>query len=634
MHSTANGGDLTELIVDLERVRASMLALETSSQETVLALPEAHRESARNLIHYLALRRHDLRPLQERLARRGLSSLGRSEAHVLRTVDAVLDNLHSLAGSYGQQPPLQPALGFRAGVALLARHSRQLLGAAPRARNVRIMVTMPSEAATNYALVHDLLAAGMDIMRINCAHDNPAAWSAMVGHLRRAESEAGRRCCVCMDLAGPKLRTGPLAPGPAVITWRPQRDALGRVHSPARVWLTAAERPRLAPGHADATLPVPRSWLDRLHAGAAITFRDARHARRALRVVGVNDDGCWAECAKTAYVTPGLSLRLRGHKGGKVATAPVGELQGTERPIVLHAGDTLLLTRKTRPGRPAEYDAMGRLVAPAAIGCTLPEVFDNVRAGERIWLDDGKIGGVIRAAGADQIRVEITQTGAKGTKLRADKGINLPDSTLRLPSMTEHDIRNLPFIVAHADMLAYSFVRTAEDVAALQSRLAELNATRLGIVLKIETRAAFEALPSLLLAAMASRSAGVMIARGDLAVECGYERMAELQEEILCVAEAAHIPVIWATQVLEHLAQEGMPSRAEISDAAMGERAECVMLNKGPHVVEAVRVLDGILRRMQDLQSKKSAMMRRLRMADERPRAAIAAGETLEQGWP
>jgi pyruvate kinase len=135
-------------------------------------------------------------------------------------------------------------------------------------------------------------------------------------------------------------------------------------------------------------------------------------------------------------------------------------------------------------------------------------------------------------------------------------------------------------------------------------------------VLKIETNTAFEQLPAVLLAAMRSPAVGVMIARGDLAVECGYERMAEVQEELLWICEAAHIPVIWATQVLENLAKHGLPSRAEITDAAMGERAECVMLNKGPYVLEAVRVLDDILKRMQAHQTKKKSMLRSLKIAN------------------
>jgi pyruvate kinase len=81
------------------------------------------------------------------------------------------------------------------------------------------------------------------------------------------------------------------------------------------------------------------------------------------------------------------------------------------------------------------------------------------------------------------------------------------------------------------------------------------------------------------------------------------------------------VPVIWATQVLETLAKEGVPTRAEITDAAMGHRAECVMLNKGPHVIHAVQVLDDILRRMQAHQAKKRAMLRELHLAHALPSA-------------
>jgi len=98
-----------------------------------------------------------------------------------------------------------------------------------------------------------------------------------------------------------------------------------------------------------------------------------------------------------------------------------------------------------------------------------------------------------------------------------------------------------------------------------------------------------------------------MIPRGDLAVECGYQRLAEVQEELLWLCEAAHLPAIWATQVLEGLAKNGVPTRAEVTDAAMGERAECVMLNKGSHILEAVSALDDILRRIEEHQSKKTA---------------------------
>ena len=107
-----------------------------------------------------------------------------------------------------------------------------------------------------------------------------------------------------------------------------------------------------------------------------------------------------------------------------------------------------------------------------------------------------------------------------------------------------------------------------------------------------------------------------MIARGDLAVECGYQRLAEVQEEILWMCEAAHVPVIWATQVLESLAKEGVASRSEITDAAAGVRAECVMLNKGPYIVKALCALDDILRRMESHHRKSRSTLRKLRLAE------------------
>jgi pyruvate kinase len=85
------------------------------------------------------------------------------------------------------------------------------------------------------------------------------------------------------------------------------------------------------------------------------------------------------------------------------------------------------------------------------------------------------------------------------------------------------------------------------------------------------------------------------------------------------------MPVVWATQVLETLAKTGQPSRAEITDAAMGERAECVMLNKGPHILDAIRTLDDVLRRMQEHQSKKRPLLRALKAWNTTRRVRPAA---------
>lgn len=613
--------DIEDVLSKLKAIRKDMVDGPAMSQPRLDEVHSNYRASARNLLHYLALRRHDLRPLQLRLAVLGLSSLGRAESHVLATVDSVLRVLHCLVNRVWQPPSPESAfVDFAHGERLLIEHTDALLGPAPTGRTVRVMVTMPSEAADDYLLVHNLLQQGMDCMRINCAHDDAAAWLRMIKHLRQAEHSLGRSSRVVLDLAGPKLRTGPLEPGPAVVRIHPHRDAYGRVTAPARVWLTSNTSPQLPPSPASACLPVPLTWLASLRPGERVTFTDARGAKRVLNVVDVTDHGCWTETTKTAYIVPDTILRRkRGVGKSDDRKGRVGALVPLENVISLQQGDLLILTRDLKPGHPATYDSEGKLLTHAVIGCTIPEVFDDVRAGESIWFDDGKIGGVVEKVEQAQVFVRITQEHLKAVKLRADKGINLPESNLRLAAMTAKDIAALSFIVQHADVVELSFANSAQDVESLQQHLLSLGGRQPAIVLKIETRRGFENLPDMLLTAMRVPCCGVMIARGDLAVECGFERLAEVQEEILWICEAAHVPVIWATQVLETLAQEGLPSRAEITDAAMGRRAECVMLNKGPYVVSAVRVLDDILRRMQAHQAKKRSKLRKLSLAHVLP---------------
>ncbi len=458
--------------------------------------------SARNLLQYLALRGHDLRDLQDPLSELGLSSLGRSEGHVQASVDAVLDAL-SVLGDHPRPPrPSVAPIGFGHSRELLAARATALLGPAPRGRPTRIMVTMPTEAASDPDLVRGMLVAGMDCMRINCAHDSAPQWRLMLENLRAAEDQTGRRAHVVVDLPGPKLRTGPLA-------------------SPAS--------------------------------------RD----------------------------TKGDYLRLG-------------------------VGDRLALTR---PGATSVPD--GAAFRPARIACSLPEAFSATRRGHHVWFDDGKLGAVVESVGPDSIELRITSAGAKGSKLREGKGINLPDAALEIDVIGPHSANALQFATEAADIVGLSFVGHARDVRRVSEYLDHHARVEVGMILKIETRRGFEHLPGMLLAALGSeRSAGVMIARGDLAVECGYERLAEVQEEILWLCQAAHLPVIWATQVLDRLAKTGRPSRAEITDAAMGVQAECVMLNKGPRILEAISVLDDILRRMERHHRKRRQLLPKLRAAD------------------
>jgi pyruvate kinase len=326
-------GVIEGLELELERLRADLLAFECEAGDLLEGVHPAFAESGRNLAHYLALRQHDIRDLQGALAELGLSSLGRAEGHVLQNVDTVLGVLRRLAGQHAAEGG-HAGPSITAGRALLDLHTRNLLGEPPPGRRVHIMVTLPSEAGDDRNLVRDLAEAGMDCARINCAHDGPDAWAGMVENVRRAERESGRRCQVQMDLAGPKLRTGPVA------------------------------------------------------------------------------------------------KRVR-----------------------LMVGDALVLTRANEPESDADRIADGQQ-APPRIPCALPEVFGRVRTGERVFFDDGKIAGVVRAADDDEIVVDVTRTRAKGRKLGGDKGINLPDTDLALPALTEKDRADLPFVVEHADIAA------------------------------------------------------------------------------------------------------------------------------------------------------------------------------------
>lgn len=598
------------LIGQLSALRAEMVAFEAGLAPQMRGVEPTFAASARNLAHYLALRRTDIRPLQEQLAWMGVSSLGRGETHVLANLDKALGILHRLVGISWTPHVEEEPVGFHSGRALLERHASDLLGPPPAERAVRIMVTLPSEASVDFGLVRGLAVAGMDIARINCAHDDATAWQAMAEHVRRAAGAVGRPVRILMDLAGPKLRTGPIAAGPAVMKLRPVRDAYGRVLAPARLILYASDAVENGDkaGH---SLRAPADWLACLREGQRVECTDARGAGRSFRVAEAGEANAVLETSKTVYLTPETKLRWRPH-GKKPRGATLDGFPAMPGKMRVQRGDLIYVTR-SGIGRPAIEGRGRRKGSRASVPCTLPEVIGQVRGGERIWFDDGRIGGLVRRATRERLEVEITHAREGGETLAEDKGINLPDSAITLLALSEKDTADLAVVARHADIVGLSFAQRAADVESLLEIIRRLGARHLGLILKIETREGFENLPELVFAAMASRAAGIMIARGDLAVECGYERLAEVQEEMLWLAEAGHMPVIWATQVLESLAKTGRPSRAEITDAAMGERSECVMLNKGPHVLDAIRMLDDILRRMQAHQSKKRPLMRALR---------------------
>jgi pyruvate kinase len=445
---------------------------------------------ARNLADYLALRAADVAAMQPHLAARGLSSLGRSEAHVQASIAALEATLARLAG-VADPPPYPSPARFAAGRRTLSRSQQELFGPAPDGgrTGTRIMVTLPSEAATDTTLADALVAAGMSSARINCAHDDAGAWRAMAAQVRRAAAAAGRECRILMDIGGPKCR------------------------------------------------------IETVHAA------------------------------------------------GKVR---------------LFTGDRFVLARSL-----AEARSTDAVVATIAF----PHLVDLLQPGAEIWINDGRIGARVTECAAGRAVLEVTAARAKGERLKPEKGINFPGMEMGLDPITQEDLADLDAVAELADLVGFSFVQRPEDIARLDAELAARRPGRppLPLLLKIETQHAVENLPALIVAAGARGPVAVMIARGDLAVELGFSRLSEMQEEILWICEAAHVPVVWATQVLDGLVSDGIPTRAEATDAAMAQRAECVMLNKGPHVVAAVEFLADVLGRMARHQSKKTARLPVLR---------------------
>jgi pyruvate kinase len=572
--------------------------------------------SAVNFAHYLALRRFDLRVLQDTLADAGLSSLGRCEAHVLASLDHVI----GLLVGETVQPAADPASGFRAGRERLAENTQKIFGPKPGHRDTRIMVTLPAYAADDYPMIRELINSGMDCARINCAHDDPDVWEKLVANVRRAGEETGRRCRILIDLEGHKLRTGPLETIPAVIHIKVERDRYGRMLAPATIVLEPDAGEAMTVAARELSSPyrfrIPADLHRRLRRGDRLNFKDTRAKARHFTLLDRDEHGRWiAECPANTYISRDAVLHpersAASDRRQRLETFRFVDFPVEAVEIRLKIGDRLRLSAQPVHGMPADPGPADADHA-AVIGCSHPAALARLTAGQPAWIDDGKIGGLVETVDANGVTVRITEARPEGSCLRADKGINFPGADLGLSGLSADDIANLDFVCRHADMVGFSFVETLADIDQLITELVSRHAYHLSIIAKIETRRAVVNLPELILGTIGRFPLGIMIARGDLAVEIGGERLSEIQEELLWLAEAAHVPVIWATQVLETLTKKGNINRAELTDAAMSARAECVMLNKGPYVCKAVRTLDDILSRLRQHQYKKFSLYRAL----------------------
>lgn len=257
---------------------------------------------------------------------------------------------------------------------------------------------------------------------------------------------------------------------------------------------------------------------------------------------------------------------------------------------------------------------------PIVLGCSDADILSESELGDRIMLDDGKILGNIIKKKPEGIIVKVTHTKKdNGENIRATKGINFPDSKLKMDVLTPKDKSDIEFAKKYTDILGFSYIQDVADVHLIHDELVKLfgeeQASYVPITLKIETVSACQHLPEILAAAAGKHPTAVMIARGDLAVEAGYYNLAEMQEAILSVCESAHIPVIWATQVLESVAQTGVPTRSEITDVVTAARADVVMLNKGPYIITAIEMLNQLIGTRHQQYYKNTEILHELAMA-------------------
>ncbi|MBK8553666.1 MAG: pyruvate kinase [Ignavibacteria bacterium] len=470
---------------NLKELKNKMNSFVTDHNDILTSLYPSNKRSAENLLHYLILRNEDIRSLQDRLHNQGLSSLTSSESHVMRQLQMILRRL----GNDIPDSELS-VLDYITGKKIISERSRELFGSKKTSGIPFLMVTFDTDFADNYNLVRKLLLSGMNIARINCAHDDEEIWIRMIDNVKKASADTGIPCKIYMDLAGPKLRTSVLG------------------------------------------------------------------------------------------------------KGRK------------EKKISVKEGELIFLAEQD-----SDFDPLLKVV-----GCDENGIINDLKVGERILFDDGLIESVITECNNGIAVLKIQRISAKKSLLKSEKGINFPDSKLFIPALTSYDVSVLPFICNYSDMIGLSFVRDTADIELLQKQI-KLNDSTAHLILKIETTEAVNNLPSLLIQGMKDKCFGVMIARGDLAVEIGFERMSEIQEEILWICEAAHIPVIWATQVLETLNKSGIATRSEVTDAAHSIMAECVMLNKGEYIIEVIKTLLDILQRSGTHHIKKRYVFRNMNIA-------------------
>ena len=225
------------------------------------------------------------------------------------------------------------------------------------------MVTAPSAKEANREWMVKLLTAGMNVLRINCAHETQAEWAQVIGALDKARTKTGKACQVLMDLAGPKIRTGRIEGARHIAKWKPVKDEIGKVTAPAGVIIHRGEVP-LDEG---TFLYLTDKAFERVREGDELRIRDARDKKRTLKIFKVEPQRLYGYSVERAYVCDKAKVRLvRDGKPISKMKLHVGGAEGAA--IDVRAGDTLVLTGRDVEGKQPMRDDAGRVIKPGVVG--------------------------------------------------------------------------------------------------------------------------------------------------------------------------------------------------------------------------------------------------------------------------
>lgn len=570
-------------------------------------------QSLLNLEHYRILRSQNRTALQEKLFLMSLSSLGRSYDHVAASLDTLHDQMSSSLG--GEMLSPEEMAGFHhvsisEAIELASHNSITLFGGKPSARlskqRTSVMVTLPSYAAEdNGSLIRGLTKAGVRIFRINCAHDSAEVWQAMadvIAEINRDRSDE-KQLKIFVDLAGPKIRTGKIKRLDLPVIIGSNKREKEVVIYPGNTTTSPQSTNSITQEKIPASICAEKRFYKKLKTDKVIKVRDSNGKKAHIILTEVTKESARGAIDKKVFLDKDSTLRQKDE------TTAVLNIEKQIDQIRLFVYDTLIITEENLLGHSAIKNSEGVVIRSAMISCSLKGMASFVAIGDTVFIDDGKIGMEVLAKRGKAIICRITHAKVNGTLLKEEKGINFPDSELKIAALTKKDRQNILSVIDFADSFSVSFCQKGKDVQELRELLCEYRRDDAGIVAKIETKSAVSNMPEILEALLGCANSGVMIARGDLAIEVGFINMASLQEELLDICNAAHMPVIWATQVLESQMKTNLPSRAEISDAALSGRAECVMLNKGPFAIDTIDILRQILHEMHLLFKKNQKLL-------------------------